>query len=53
MTKSLKKDGRKTFFPRVIHWLMIFFQAFNPPLDDYWPLIHSMEKDNLVHFNTL
>jgi len=47
--KSLKKDGRKKFF----HFLIIFFQEFNPLLDHYWPLIHSMQKDNLLHLNNL
>jgi len=71
--KSLKKDGRKKFFPRVIRtkrespeesffrpsffndfsFLITFFQGFNPPLDEDWPLIHWRRKDTLLALNNL
>jgi len=51
--KSFKKDDqkRKKFFPRGIRssfkddfsFLIIFFQGFNPPLDEWGPLI-QMQK---------
>jgi len=40
-------------FSTIIHFLTIFFQGFNPPLDDFWPLIHSRRKNNLVALNNL
>ena len=65
--KSLKKDGRKNhaqitlekiffvhLFSTIFHFLIIFFQAFNPPLDDFWPiLINWRRKDKLLALSNL
>ena len=46
--KSKKYPWKNEIF---FNFLVIFFQGFNPPLGDFWPLIHSMQKDNLRHLN--
>ena len=50
-------EARKVFFAHlfstIFHFLIVFFQRFNPPLDDFWPLIHSRRKDNLLALSNL
>ena len=35
-------------FSTIFHFFIIFFQAFNPSLDDFWPL-----KNNLLGLNKI
>ena len=64
--KSLKKDGEKNlsegdssesfFRPSFFNDFSFFnhlFQGFNPPLDDFWPLMHTRRKNNLLPLNNL
>ena len=46
--KILPEGDSSEFFSTILHFLVIFFQGFNPPLDDFWPLMQWRRKDNLL-----
>ena len=56
-SSGARMKSRKVFFAHLFvndfAFLTIFFQGFNAPLDDFWPLIHSRRKNNLLFLNNL
>jgi len=52
----LKKYGitrGKFIFVHLFSTIFHFSQGFNPPIDDFCPLIQAMGKDNLLAFSNL
>ena len=51
-SSEVRLKSRKVFFihlfSTIFHFFIIIFQEFNPPLDDFWPLIHPRRKNNLL-----